>query len=119
MCRRKRMQKKAEADRVKGTKPSLDLKEYVGTYGGDMYGNAEVKLDGDQLTVQFIPTPLFKGELSHWHFDTFQITLTEVPSLPPGTCRFILDERGKVEEMKVDIPNPDFDFTELEFKKLK
>jgi CubicO group peptidase (beta-lactamase class C family) len=117
--RSKKAAEKAEEDRAKDTKPSLDLEAYLGTYSGEMYGNAEVNLEDGKLIVQFVPTPLFRGELSHWHYDTFQIKLTKVPSLPPGTCRFILDEEGKVEEMKIDIPNPDFDFTELEFKKLK
>lgn len=25
---------------------------------------------------------------------------------------------GKVDEMKIDVPDPDFDFTELEFKRV-
>jgi len=71
------------------------------------------------LLVQFVPSPKFHGKLKHLHFDTFEITFTEFPSLPPGTCNFILDADGKVSEMKIDVPNPDFDFTELEFKKQK
>jgi hypothetical protein len=30
---------------------------------------------------------------------------------------FTLDAHGKVAEMKIAVPNPDFDFTELEFKR--
>jgi hypothetical protein len=26
--------------------------------------------------------------------------------------------QGKVDEMKINVPNPDFDFTELEFKRI-
>jgi hypothetical protein len=28
-----------------------------------------------------------------------------------------MNARGQVEEMKIDVPNPDFDFKELEFKR--
>ncbi len=109
---------KAEADRVKKTKPSLSLEKYAGQYGGDLYGTATVKLEKGKLLVYFDHTPLFVGELSHWHYDTFTIRMLKTPSLPEGTARFILDSKGNISEMIIDIPNPDFDFTELEFRKI-
>lgn len=108
---------KEESERNKNTKPTLALQDYVGTYGGTMYGDAEVYLDKGKLKVKFIPTPLFEGELTHWQYDVFSIKLTKVPSLPEGKVQFLLNDKGKVSQMKVDIPNPDFDFKELEFYK--
>jgi CubicO group peptidase (beta-lactamase class C family) len=108
-----------EKHRNKNSVPSLDLSEYTGTYGGEMYGNAEVKLENDKLVVRFIPTPIFIGDLTHFQYDTFRIKLRNSPGLPGGTVNFVLNAEGKVESMRIDIPNPDFDFTELEFKKLK
>jgi len=108
-----------EQKRVPDTKPTLPIEKYVGLYGGEMYGNAEVKLVDGKLEVQFIPTPIFNGKLSHWHYNTFVIEMDNVSSLPPGKCNFKIDEFGEVEEMKINIPNPDFDFTELEFKRIK
>ena len=105
--------------RIPDTEPSLDLDEYTGTYGGEMYGNAEVVLEQDKLVVKFLPTPIFIGDLSHWHLDIFRIRLRDIPSLPMGTVQFIINAEGKVEEMRINIPNPDFDFTELEFKKIE
>jgi hypothetical protein len=105
--------------RNKNSVPSLELDEYVGTYGGEMYGNAEVSLVNEKLVVRFIPSPIFVGDLSHFQYDTFRIKLRNSPSLPAGTVNFVLNAEGKVEEMRIDIPNPDFDFTELEFKKIK
>jgi CubicO group peptidase (beta-lactamase class C family) len=107
------------AGRVKGTRTSLDPESYAGIYGGDMYGDAEVVFEKGQLKINFLPTPMFKGTLTHWHYDIFRIKLEDVPSLPEGTVQFIIGTDGKVEEMKIDIPNPDFYFTELEFKKKK
>ncbi len=103
--------------RVLNTKPSTDLENYTGTYTSKLYGDAKVSLKNGQLYLEFIPTPLFHGTLSHWHYDTFTIIFPDVPSLPQGTVNFVLDPDGKVEQMRVDIPNPDFDFTELEFRK--
>ncbi len=105
--------------RNKNSVPSLELDEYVGTYGGEMYGNAEVSLVNEKLVVRFIPSPIFVGDLSHFQYDTFRIKLRNSPALPAGTVNFVLNAEGKVEEMRIDIPNPDFDFTELEFKKIK
>ena len=110
--------KKKEDERVINTKPSLPIEQYVGTYGGPMYGNVKVELDNGNLIARFLPTASFVGDLRHWHYDTFEIELRD-PNLPKGMVNFILDANGKVSEMKVDIPNPDFDFTELELKRLE
>ncbi len=106
-------------NRVLNTKPSLKIEDYVGTYGGDLYGNAEVTLKDGHLVLNFLPSDVLIGDLSHWHYDTFEIKLQNSPTLPKGLVQFIIGADGKIEELKVDIPNPDFHFTELEFKKLK
>jgi len=108
-----------EKGRIKNTTPSLDLKEYTGIYGGKIYGNTEVTLENGQLVLEMKHTKIFKGTLTHWHYDTFEIEFKEVPSLPKGKVQFKLNADGKVEELMIDVPNPDFDFTELDFKKLK
>ena len=38
--------------------------------------------------------------------------------LPSGFIRFSLDNEGNIDELFVDVDNPDFDFSELQFKKL-
>lgn len=103
--------------RVLNTNPSADLTQYTGTYKSTLYGDATVSLKDGNLYLQFIPTKMFHGKLTHWHYDTFTVEFTEVPSLPEGTVNFVFDADGEVEQMRVDIPNPDFDFTELEFRK--
>ncbi len=104
---------------MKNTLPSLPLEGYTGIYGGDLYGDAEVRIEDGHLAVSFIPTPMFEGDLFHWHYNTFQIRLRNTPGLPSGKVQFVLNMDGEVEEMKIDIPNPDFDFTELKFFKVK
>lgn len=108
-----------EKARVKNTKPTLDLLAYTGTYSGELYGNSVVELKNGELTFKFIPAPKFNATLKHWHYDTFSFRFEEFPSLPLGKVNFVVNQDGKVEEMRINVPNPDFDFTELKFKKIK
>lgn len=108
-----------EKNRVKDSKPTLSLKEYIGLYGGELYGNASIVDENGSLKLKFAPTPQFTSILKHWQYDTFTIRFPDFPSLPEGKVTFIINAAGKVEEMRVDIPNPDFDFTELTFKKFE
>ncbi len=110
--------KKAEAEdeaaRNKESKPSLPLENYCGTYTSEMYGDVYIsKGDANDLVIDFAPTALFKGKLSHWQYDTFQLSWTTQMMLPKGKTSFVLDAAGKPIELRVVVDNPDFDFTEL------
>jgi hypothetical protein len=109
--------KKKEEERAKDSKPSLPVEDYLGIYNCEMYGDAKVYSEGGQLMVHLLPTEIFVGHLNHWQYNTWQVELKGVPALPKGLVNFIIDANGKVVEMEIDIPNPDFDFTELEFLK--
>jgi CubicO group peptidase (beta-lactamase class C family) len=108
-----------EQNRVKDSKPTLNLKEYEGLYGGELYGNATITNENGSLKLSFVPAPQFNSILKHWQYDTFSIRFPDFPSLPEGKVTFIINAAGKVEEMRVNVPNPDFDFTELQFKKFE
>ncbi|NVO11376.1 MAG: serine hydrolase [Bacteroidales bacterium] len=107
-----------EQKRVKDSHPTLSLKEYEGLYGGELYGNATITNENGSLKLSFVPAPQFHSILKHWQYDTFSIQFPDFPSLPEGKVTFIINAAGKVEEMRVNVPNPDFDFKELVFKKL-
>lgn len=116
--RAEQMTSRQDSLRKKNTTPSLALEQYAGTYSGELYGNAEIKMNkGGSLELQMLPSPKFHSTLKHWHHDTFMIKFEAFPSLPRGWVTFVLDRNGNVHEMKIDVPNPDFDFTELEFIK--
>ncbi len=112
-------EQKLEAGRAKDTKPSLALEKYAGTYTGALYGDAKVALEDGRLVLRLAPAPNFVGDLEHWQYDTFRVKWrdTIVYPFPKGFVTFTLDARGRVDEMKLDVPNPDFDFKELEFKR--
>lgn len=58
--------------RVKNTRPSLDLNDYVGTYRSQGYGKLEVKKAGDDLVLHFWDAEGLEATLEHWHYDTFR-----------------------------------------------
>ncbi len=105
----------ASADR--SLKPSRKLRKYCGIYGGDLYGDVELSLDKGSLVLDFLPAQRLIGDLEPFTKDTFLIRLRDMPSFPQGTVKFYLDDQGNISELVVDIPNPDFDFTELELKR--
>jgi CubicO group peptidase (beta-lactamase class C family) len=95
------------------------LEAFVGTYSGDLYGEVKVFLENGHLVADFVPAPNLIGDLTHWEYNTFEINLRHTPLLPRGKVNFVLDMDGKPDELKIDIPNPDFFFTELILKKVK
>jgi len=116
--RTKARRAKAIGKQIPNTTPSHALEDYAGVYGGEMYGNAEVKLENGALVIRFLPTPDLVGDLSHWHYDTFLVKWRKhFAWFDEGTVQFLMDAKGNIVEMKVDVPNDDLWFTELEFKR--
>lgn len=113
--------KKLVASRVQNTKPSLALKDYVGTYSSELYGDATIAEENGQLVLRLVPAPNFVADLEHWHYDTFQIKWRKsvTYNFPRGFVTFTLDGKGKTDELKIDQPNSDFWFYELELKRTK
>ena len=103
--------------RVEKTKPSKALSDYAGVYEDKMYGRAIIALNGKKLHLEMVPTrQIFTADLNHWHYDTFQFTF-EDPFLPEGFLTFKLNSDGKVTGFTIDLPNPDFNFYNLNFEK--
>jgi CubicO group peptidase (beta-lactamase class C family) len=104
-------------NRPKNTKASLELEEYTGNYYSDVYGTAKISIKNKKLYFEMMATAIFESSLEHLYHNTFQIQFEQVPSLPEGSINFLIGANAKVYEMQVNVPNPDFDFTELEFVK--
>ncbi|MEJ7848790.1 MAG: serine hydrolase [Pyrinomonadaceae bacterium] len=111
--------KKADAARTPNTKPSLPLSAYAGTYSDDLYGGAAVAEENGKLALRFGPSPNFVADLEHWHYDTFQIKWrpSVAYNFPRGFVTFTIDKNGKTENLKIDQPNNDFWFYELDLKR--
>ncbi|HSQ56055.1 MAG TPA: serine hydrolase [Gemmata sp.] len=94
---------KRDNERKPDTKPSLPLKDYVGSFAERAYGRAEVTLDKDKLMVKW---GRLAFRLDHYHFDTF----TAIPIAPKDEIesfdrttldvQFRLGTNGKVEGMR-------------------
>jgi CubicO group peptidase (beta-lactamase class C family) len=101
--------------RLTGTSPSLPVDRYAGTYTSSLYGDATVTLENGALVLRLVPNPDMVADLSHWHVDTFELKWRrEFPWFGNGRAQFVLDHDGRVTELKLDVPNQDFWFHELE-----
>ena len=98
--------KEFEANRVQGTNPALNLAEYAGTYTSLIYGQAQVTLEGEILSIHLSAHPAIRGELDHWHYDTFLCHWTD-PVFDQSIIPFAIDRNGKVKSFKLSI-RPDW-----------
>ena len=94
-------QKKAEADRVQGTKPSLDIANYAGTYSSELYGDVKIANDNGKLKMQWGPS--FGSVLEHWHYDTFRATFFTAGQ-SKVLLSFNLNAQGKVDTLVLGMP---------------
>jgi CubicO group peptidase (beta-lactamase class C family) len=107
-----------EKARLAGTRPSLPLGRYAGRYGGDLYGEVGVTIEGDTLVLRLEPSPDLVADLTHWHHDTFQIHWRTPSSwFGTGWAQFVTDPHGRIVELKLDVPNEDFWFHELKLRR--
>ena len=86
--------------RVAGTRPTLPLAAYAGTYTDSLYGDVVVTVAGDSLALAFGPT--WKGTLEHWHYDAFRVRF-DTPVLPPVPVTFRIGGAGTVDEVELDM----------------
>lgn len=104
--------------RAEGTSPSLPLAAYTGTYGGPMYGDAEVTLEDGGLVLHLLPAETLVADLTHLHHNVFRLDWREEYAwFGSGNAHFILNARGEVERIKLDVPNDDLWFYELELNR--
>ncbi|MFM7770982.1 MAG: serine hydrolase, partial [Bacteroidota bacterium] len=84
-----------------------------GLYRSEMYGDVEVIKKGDSYKIDFKPTALFKGNLYHLGNERFALDWTTQMMLPDGVVQFVRNTNGDIQEMRIEVENPDFDFSEL------
>ena len=100
-------QQKREAARVSGTKPSLDLAKYAGTYSDSMYGDVTLSVIPSASEGSASPRlratygTMFDGTLEHWHYDTFRATW-KARNMGRSFVTFSLDAEGKVKNVEVE-----------------
>ena len=94
----------------------LKQTDYTGKFHSQLYGNSMVTNENGHLVITFEPSPSLIGDLTYLNGNSFLVELRRSPYLPSGIVEFIRNETNQI-EMKVNIPNPDYDFGELDFVK--
>jgi hypothetical protein len=103
--------------RNKKLKPTLDLEKYAGIYEDKMYGKAIVTYEKKKLKLVLVPAKeLFNSEMTAWESDVFQVKFND-GFLPEGYVKFEV-KAGAADSFTIDLPNPDFHFYHLNFKRV-
>ncbi len=106
LAERRRMQARAdsmkariEAAHVKGTKPSLPLEKYAGTYADSLYGPLTIALEKGHLVA--LRNAAFVADLEHWDYDTFRAVWRD-HTLGATFFTFAIDPMGAASSVKVE-----------------
>jgi CubicO group peptidase (beta-lactamase class C family) len=86
-----------EAQRIAGTRPTLPLERYAGTYADSLYGAVTVTLERGQLVLR---RGARSGVLEHWHYDTFRARWANAWQ---GTsmATFVIGPRGVADRLEI------------------
>lgn len=102
-------QKAADAKRVTGTRPTLALAQYAGTYTHPAWGDLVLTFAEGVLRMRVGVGPQNAGPLAHWHYDTFRATLGDGRG-GPTQLTFAIDPEGKVAKVSL-FGSDDYTFT--------
>jgi CubicO group peptidase (beta-lactamase class C family) len=91
--------RETEASRVRGTRPSLDIGQYAGTYVSTLHGDMHLTREDGRLVLSYSPD--YVADLEHWHHDTFRGTWRRT-GFGQAFVTFALDARGRVASMRVE-----------------
>jgi CubicO group peptidase (beta-lactamase class C family) len=86
-----------EAQRIAGTRPTLPLERYAGTYGDSLFGAVTVTHVRGQLLLR---RGARSGVFEHWHYDTFRARWANAWQ---GTsmATFIIGPRGTPDRLEI------------------
>jgi hypothetical protein len=87
-----------DAARVEGTRPSLPLDEYTGTYRDRLFGDVRVTMQEGGLVLHYSTD--YVADLGHWHYDTFRATWRR-EGYGHDDVTFALDATGAVRDLTI------------------
>jgi CubicO group peptidase (beta-lactamase class C family) len=101
------------------TKANIKEEALTGRYTDVFYGDARInKMDG-KLHLSLEPAKeTFSSEMTHWQQNTYRIKFKD-QFLPQGFVTFSANADGEVQGFTIDLPNPDFHFHNLDFRKVE
>lgn len=91
-----------ESRRVRGTRPSLPLSAYTGTYADpdSLFGRVTVRLENGRLVASTAGGTI-TGAMEHWHYDVFRARWDQA-SLGTSFLTFTIDPEGRAGWLRVD-----------------
>jgi CubicO group peptidase (beta-lactamase class C family) len=105
------------AAREKGSKPSLPLAKYAGTYRDPWYGDVAISNEGGKLRLRFSKTPQLVGTVTPWQHDSFTVRWDDRALNADAFITFALDMDGHIREARMKPVSPltdfSFDFQDL------
>lgn len=106
--------------KVPQTATTHPLQDYCGEYRDPKYGTAEVSLEAGKLVLRLLPNPELVADLTHLQYDTFRLDWrNEHAWFEEGAIQFQLAISGEVEALKLNVPNEDLWFDELDLRRVK
>jgi CubicO group peptidase (beta-lactamase class C family) len=109
--------KKHLAARDAGSRPSLPLAKYAGTYRDPWYGDVVIRQGAKGLEMQFGKTAELLGDIEHWQHDSFIVRWRDRSLNADAFVNFALDPDGKIREVRMEPVSPltdfSFDFQDL------
>ncbi|MEZ6043256.1 MAG: serine hydrolase [Planctomycetaceae bacterium] len=110
---------KTVAATVTGTQPSRSLDAYAGEFRCPLYGDASVTKEGQGLVLRLLPNEHLIADLEHIQFDTFRIRWrNQFAWFGDGTIQFVPDAKQVFQQLRLDVPNDDLWFYELDFRRI-
>lgn len=105
--------------KASGTQPSHALAAYTGTWRCPLYGEASIVEENGRLVLRLLPNPDLVADLEHLHYDTFVIRWRNTFAwFAEGTIHFVPDADGVFQDLRLNVPNDDLWFDELQLRRI-
>jgi CubicO group peptidase (beta-lactamase class C family) len=112
--------REAVTPKMAGASPTRKLDAYTGKFRCPLMGDATVSLESDKLVLRILANTDMVADLEPIHFDTFRIRWRKKFAwYDDGSILFLPDASGDFVELKLDVPNDDLWFHELQFRRIK
>jgi hypothetical protein len=108
---------KMNKKKIENTKPSHMETDYMGKYISDLYGEAEIYNENQQLKMRLGGHPQTVGILNHWQYDMFIIKWNNVV-WDENPVYFDMDDQGKIKQFRMSVRPDWIDTLEYTFVKI-
>lgn len=111
-----------EKARLAGTRPSLPLKAFAGTWRDAWYGDVVLTEEGEGFALDMRPSPSFKAKVTHWHLDTWKATFQD-RTVPDALLTFQVGPEGQPVGLRMQPFSPaadfSYDYANLDLRRVK